>query len=144
MKAKGIVEAASSCSCATWTKVFMRKPMPYANNKGADQPAHPRSLINAFVARCLDSIIPLVSISEILSLHLVSVTAQIDFSLPWSQTPDRFSRDEARIINMLHLEVFNAHFMWTFFRRLRPGNMHPCPSHIKLTYDVKGWSLFIF
>ena len=26
-------------------------PMPYANNKGADQPAHPRSLISAFVVR---------------------------------------------------------------------------------------------
>ena len=36
--------------------------MPYANNKGADQPAHPRSLISAFVVRCLDSIISLVSI----------------------------------------------------------------------------------
>ena len=33
--------------------------MPYANNKGADQPAHPRSLITTFVVRCLDSIIPL-------------------------------------------------------------------------------------
>ena len=29
----------------------------YANNKGTDQPAHPRSLISAFVVRCLDSII---------------------------------------------------------------------------------------
>ena len=29
----------------------------YANNKGADQPAHPCSLISAFVVRCLDSII---------------------------------------------------------------------------------------
>ena len=37
----------------------------YANNKGADQPAHPRSLISAFVVRCKDSIISLVSISEI-------------------------------------------------------------------------------
>ena len=46
-----------------------RKPvLPYANNKGADQPAHPRSLISAFVIRCLDSIIPLVSISKISSL----------------------------------------------------------------------------
>ena len=35
--------------------------MPYANNKGADQPAHPRSLISTFVVRCLDSIMPLVS-----------------------------------------------------------------------------------
>ena len=39
--------------------------MPYANNKGADQPAHPRSLISTFVVRCLDSMMPLVSISEI-------------------------------------------------------------------------------
>ena len=37
----------------------------YANNKGADQPAHPRSLISAFVVRCLDSIISLESIAEI-------------------------------------------------------------------------------
>ena len=36
--------------------------MAYVNNKGADQPAHPRSLISTFVVRCLDSIMPLVSI----------------------------------------------------------------------------------
>ena len=30
--------------------------MPYANNKGADQPAHPRSQISTFVVRRLDSI----------------------------------------------------------------------------------------
>ena len=39
--------------------------MSYANNKGADQPAHPRSLISAFVVHCLDSIISLDSIAEI-------------------------------------------------------------------------------
>ena len=39
--------------------------MFYANNKVADQPAHPRSLISAFVVRCLDSIISLDSIAEI-------------------------------------------------------------------------------
>ena len=61
--------------------------MPYANNKGADQPAHPCSLISAFVVRCLDSIIPLVSISEISSLCLASVAAQACLSLRWSQTP---------------------------------------------------------
>ena len=38
--------------------------MSYANNKGADQPAHPRSLISAFVVRCLDSIISLDSKPE--------------------------------------------------------------------------------
>ena len=35
--------------------------MSYANNKGADQPAHQRSLISAFVVRCLDSIIAEIS-----------------------------------------------------------------------------------
>ena len=38
--------------------------IPDANNKGADQPMHPRSLISTFVVRCLDSIISPVSISE--------------------------------------------------------------------------------
>ena len=42
--------------------------MSYANNKGADQPAHLRSLISAFVVCCLDSIISLDSIAEILRL----------------------------------------------------------------------------
>ena len=36
--------------------------MPYANNKGAAQPVHPRSLISAFVVRCQDRMIPLVYI----------------------------------------------------------------------------------
>ena len=43
----------------------MKKCVLYANNKGADQPAHPRSLISAFGVRCLDSIISLDSIAEI-------------------------------------------------------------------------------
>ena len=44
----------------------MRKcVISYANTKSADQPAHPRSLISAFIARCLDSIIFLDCIAEI-------------------------------------------------------------------------------
>ena len=39
--------------------------MPYANNKGADQPAHPRSLISTFVVRCLDSMICILAISKV-------------------------------------------------------------------------------
>ena len=39
-----------------------------ANNKGADQPAHPCSLISAFVVRCLNSIISVDSIAEISKL----------------------------------------------------------------------------
>ena len=61
--------------------------MPYANNKGADQAAHRRSLISAFVFPCLDSIIPLVPISRISSLYLASVAAYTGLSLPLSQTP---------------------------------------------------------
>ena len=48
----------------SWENLFM----PYANNKGADQPAHPHSLIRTFVVCFLDSIKSLVSISEIASL----------------------------------------------------------------------------
>ena len=58
----------SSCTCS----LYLYEPghekmclMSYANNKGADQPAHPRSLISTFVVRCLDSIISLDSIAEI-------------------------------------------------------------------------------
>ena len=61
--------------------------MQYANNKGADQPAHPRSLIGTFVVRCLDSITPLVSIGEISNLFLAFVAARAGLNLPLSQTP---------------------------------------------------------
>ena len=66
----------------SWENLFS----PYANNKGTDQPAHPRSLISAFVIRCLDSIIPLVSMPKISSLYLASVAAQTGLRLNWSQT----------------------------------------------------------
>ena len=60
--------------------------MPCANNTDADQPAHPRSLISTFIVHCLDSIIPLVSISEILRLYLAFVAEQAGLSLTWVQT----------------------------------------------------------
>ena len=69
--------------------------MLYANNKGTDQPAHPCSLISTFVVRCLDSIIPLVSICEISSLYLASVAAQVFESTLVANPEDRFSRDGA-------------------------------------------------
>ena len=37
----------------------------FANNKGADQPAHPHSLISAFVIRFLESMIFKLAASEI-------------------------------------------------------------------------------
>ena len=60
------IQTSSNIWATSWENLFM----PYAKNKGADQPAHPRSLVSTFVVRCLDSIIPLVSMSEISSLYL--------------------------------------------------------------------------
>ena len=50
--------------------------MSVAKNKGAGQPAHPCSLISAFVVHCLDSILSLDSIAEISKLQLASEAAQ--------------------------------------------------------------------
>ena len=71
--------------------------MAYANNEGADQPAHPRSLISTFVVGCLDSITPLLAKSKISRLQLVSIAEQAILSLTWSQMP-KFSRDVAQMI----------------------------------------------
>ena len=71
-----------------------------SNNKGADQPVHLRSLIVAFVVHCLDSVMPLVSVTKISSLILASVAEQASLSLIWLETPkDTFSYDEAHIIH---------------------------------------------
>ena len=72
--------------------------MSHANNKGADQPGHPRGLISAFVVRCLDSVMSLVSVTKISSLMLASVAEQASLILTWSQTPkDTFLM--SRLIN---------------------------------------------
>ena len=73
----------ASIRATSWENLFLS----YAYNKRADQPAHPRSLISAFIVRWLDSIIPPVSISEIASIYIASAAAQASLSLPWSQTP---------------------------------------------------------
>ena len=61
--------------------------MPYADNKGADQPALPCSPISAFVVRCLNSIIPILAKSKISRPWLVSVAEQAGLSLSWSGNP---------------------------------------------------------
>ena len=78
----------------------MRKPVLClcGEQKGADQPTHPNSLISTFVVRFLDSIIPLVSISEILRL-----AALAGLSTLVENPEDRFSRDEAHLRN--HEEI---------------------------------------
>ena len=77
--------------------------MSYANNKGTDQPAHPRSLISAFVVRCLDSVMSLVSVTKISSIMLASVAEQASSSLTWLETPeDRFFLDVAQVYGTYH------------------------------------------
>ena len=61
--------------------------MSYANNKGADQHAHPRSLISTFVVLCLDSTTPLVVVFEISRLQLASAAEQAGLNLTWSKIP---------------------------------------------------------
>ena len=46
--------------------------MAYANNKDADQPVHPHSLISIFVIRSIDSTVPIDSIIKISGLDLAS------------------------------------------------------------------------
>ena len=77
---------------------ILRKPfMPYVNNKGADQPAHPRSLISTFVIRCLDSIISLVSLFAISWLTCLCSWAGWFESYLVENPDDRFFRDEAHV-----------------------------------------------
>ena len=77
--------------------------MSYSNNKGADQPAHPCSLISVFVVRCLDSVMSLVSVTKISSLMLASVAEQANLSLAWWKTPkDTFCRV------MAHMFLFHC------------------------------------
>ena len=59
----------------------------FANNKGADQPAHPRSLISAFVIRFLESIISKLAASEISIFELVPDAQQAGLNLTLSETP---------------------------------------------------------
>ena len=58
-----------------------------ANNKGADQPAHPRSQISAFVIRLLKRIISRLATSEISLFYLGSVAEETGLSLALSETP---------------------------------------------------------
>ena len=69
--------------------------IPYANNKGADQPAHPqRTCISVQSDQCpycllpTESIIPIhvLAKSKISRLQLVSVAEQAGLGLTWSQT----------------------------------------------------------
>ena len=81
-----------------------------------EQQRHLRSLINAFVVRCLDSVMSLVSVIKISSLMLASVAEQASLSLMWSETPeDTFSHDEAHDMGHITRKCV--------FRDFRPGKI---------------------
>ena len=80
----------------------------FANNKGADQPAHPDSLNSALVIRLLDTIISRLATGKISTFWLVSVAEETYLNLTLSQnTVDRFSRVAAHIISYI-CTILNA------------------------------------
>ena len=62
-----------------WTSSRENLSSGYANNKGADQPAHPRSLVSTFAIRFLESTISKLATSEISIFQLVPVAEQAGF-----------------------------------------------------------------
>ena len=61
--------------------------LEFANNKGADQPAHPCSLISALVICFLESTMSKLATSEISIFQLVPVAEQAGLNLTLSETP---------------------------------------------------------
>ena len=59
----------------------------FADSTGADQPAHPRSLISAFGIRLFDIIISKLFTSEISIFKLASVAEETGLNLTLSETP---------------------------------------------------------
>ena len=106
----------------SWDNLFM----PYANNEGADQTAHPRSRIRAFVVRCLDSKIhvPLLSKFKVSRLaSLCSWAGQFESYLV-GNPEDRFSSDKAHFIALL---AVRQEYAWDNFE-VRPKKKYICGS----------------
>ena len=65
----------------------------FANNTGADLPAHLRSLISAFVIRFFERIVCKLAIGKISFFYLVSVAEETGLKLVLSEAPRQvFSR----------------------------------------------------
>ena len=87
--------------------------MQYANNKGADQPAHPRSLISTFVVCCLGSMICILALSRVSRFYLIIVAVQAGMNFTWSKIPeDTFSRDEAQLHYEKAIYKVKRHFIF--------------------------------
>ena len=81
---------------------------PYANNKDADQPAHPCSLSNVFDVRCVDSVmlVHVVAISDVKRLLLPFETEQASLSLSSSYDSEgSFSHDGSHLFQTTPLSL---------------------------------------
>ena len=83
----------------SWKNLFM----PNENKRGADQPVHPRSLINTFVVRYLESILSLDAISKISKFYPACRWAGWFESYLVANTEDRFSHDMAQLLTLVSL-----------------------------------------
>ena len=81
----------------TWATSWENLFEPYANNKGADQPAHSRSLISTFVVHYLDSII----IENFKTLASLCSWADRFETYLVGNPKDRFSHDVAASLRTL-------------------------------------------
>ena len=81
------------------------KPVFRANNKSADQPAHPHSLIRAFVIRFLERIISRLATSKISIFYLVSVAKQASLNLTVRNPRSRFCHIEAHFMILLAIRT---------------------------------------
>ena len=81
----------------TWENLFL----PYANNKGADQSVHLRSLISTFVVGYIDNIIPILAKSKISTLASFWSRPGRSESYLVENPEDRFSRDEAPLMDIV-------------------------------------------
>ena len=109
------------------------------NNKGADQPAHPRSLISAFVFRFLESIISRLATGKILILKLVSVAEQAGLNLTLWETQvfsHRRPNDVPMMVHCTHQRVTSKMFCFVSVDALRPSQQFS--SHFGMVSCLPG------
>ena len=73
--------------CIIWAWTREKLSSGVCDNTGADQPAHPRSLISAFVIRFVESIICKFATGEFSIFKLVSVPEENGLKLTLLETP---------------------------------------------------------
>ena len=102
-----------------------------------------RSLISAFVAWCLDSMMSLVSVTKISSLVLASVAAQAGLCLACSETPeDAFSHDVAHMYVLTTIILFIITYTVIFLSFRTDSSGQTVQTQIRLLPVWSGSNLF--